>query len=110
MKRTEYHKLVRDRIPEIITKDGKFAKTKILSKTEFLKSLQDKLIEEAKEAAYSKEEHPPLELADLYEVIDTIILAYGLNKEVILDIQKERHKNRGGFNNRIKLLWVEEPT
>ena len=38
-----YKKLVRDKIPEIIEAEGKVATTKILSKTEYLEALIEKL-------------------------------------------------------------------
>ena len=47
----EYHKLVRDRIPEIIRKSGNECEFVILSEAEYRQALRQKLIEEAGEAA-----------------------------------------------------------
>ncbi len=46
MKRTPYNKLVRDRIPEIITTQGKTSVTKVLSDDQYLTRLDRKLLEE----------------------------------------------------------------
>jgi predicted house-cleaning noncanonical NTP pyrophosphatase (MazG superfamily) len=97
----EYPKLVRDRIPEIIlAKTGKEPEQRILdSDEEFLDYLLKKVVEEATELHHSGE-HNNLEeeLADLLELIDTIIV---LKKKTIANIsavQKEkREKNGGGF-------------
>ena len=45
----EYHKLVRDKIPEIIEASGKACKTEILSDEDYLKMLDAKLDEELAE-------------------------------------------------------------
>jgi predicted house-cleaning noncanonical NTP pyrophosphatase (MazG superfamily) len=47
------------------------------------------------------------ELADLYEVIDALLVAFDLDKDAILALQQKRHDERGGFEGRIRLLWVE---
>lgn len=44
-----YNKLVRDKIPEIIEKDGKSCKTHILSNDEYIVALEVKLNEEVAE-------------------------------------------------------------
>ena len=66
MKTVKYHKLVRDRIPEIIEASGKTCVTEVLSDEEYLKMVDAKLDEEL--AEYHKDQHIE-ELADLLEVI-----------------------------------------
>ena len=61
-----YHKLVRDRIPEIIEASGKSCVTEILSDADYLELLDAKLDEEL--AEYHKDQNVE-ELADLLEVI-----------------------------------------
>jgi hypothetical protein len=46
-----YNKLIRDRIPEIIKKDGNTADIIILSEESFNQAIKQKLIEEATEVA-----------------------------------------------------------
>jgi predicted house-cleaning noncanonical NTP pyrophosphatase (MazG superfamily) len=61
-----YHKLIRDRIPEIIETQGQCCIVKQLSDEEYLKMVDAKLDEEL--AEYHKEQNLE-ELADLMEVI-----------------------------------------
>ncbi|HYU76369.1 MAG TPA: nucleoside triphosphate pyrophosphohydrolase [Ktedonobacteraceae bacterium] len=46
-----YNKLVRDRIPEILTRAGYTYAITIMSEQEYQQALRDKLVEEAREAA-----------------------------------------------------------
>ena len=54
MKKIEYHKLVRDRIPEIIEKDGKTCVCSELSQEDYIIMLDQKLNEELAEYQESK--------------------------------------------------------
>ncbi len=104
----EYKKLVRDRIPEIIQEAGRDCEIETLSDIQYRFALRDKLIEEALEVtAALNQEDLIRELADLSEVIEAIIKESGISKEVILAEQKKRRNERGGFENRTKLIWVD---
>ena len=70
----EYHKLVRDKIPEIIEASGKACKTEILSDEDYLKMLDAKLDEEL--AEYHQDQSLE-ELADRLEVLFTAAVARG---------------------------------
>ena len=70
----EYHKLVRDKIPEIIEASGKVCKTEILSDEEYLRMLDAKLDEEL--AEYHQDQSLE-ELADLLEVLFSTAVARG---------------------------------
>ena len=75
MQQKIYRKLVRDRIPAIIRKDGGIPKTRTLSNAEFRKALFKKLLEEANEAHDTWcLEGVMDELADIQEVIAAIIV------------------------------------
>jgi predicted house-cleaning noncanonical NTP pyrophosphatase (MazG superfamily) len=100
----EYHKLVRDRIPEIIRKSGNECEVIILSETEYCQPLRLKLIEEAGEVAEADGDELVAELADLYEVIDALMLSYGISGDRILEAQAQRREARGGFTQKIMLL------
>ena len=63
----KYHKLVRDRIPQIIESQGKTCVTEVLSQEVYLQMLDEKLNEELAEYQESKSLE---ELADLLEVMD----------------------------------------
>ena len=51
MPRKTYNKLVRDRIPEIVTADNRAYGTEIMDEESYRESLLTKLVEEASEAA-----------------------------------------------------------
>lgn len=105
--RKTYNKLVRDRIPEIIDADGRQCGTEIMSDDEYHRALLAKLVEEAQEVAAADRDELVKEIADLYEVIDALLVAFDMNKEVVLTMQQKRRDERGSFRKRIKLLWTD---
>lgn len=102
-----YNKLVRDRIPVIIAADGRQCTTEIMNDNEYRQALLAKLVEEAQEVASAEAGDRVKEIADLYEVIDALLITFDLNSDAILTMQKKRYEERGGFEKRIKLLWTE---
>ena len=100
-----YNKLVRDRIPEIIEADGKRCKTRILSDEEYLRYVDAKLDEEL--AEYHKDGSIE-ELADLLEVIRAAAAARGSSIEEVEAIRVRKAEKRGGFEERILLIEVED--
>ena len=105
MKTITYHKLVRDRIPEIIETAGKQCICSILSEEDYIRFLDQKLDEELKEYQESKSME---ELADLLEVIRAVVLARGSSMEELEQIRIRKAENRGGFEKRILLETVVE--
>ena len=105
--RKEYNKLVRDRIPEIIQKDGRQCEVRVASREEYTQLLKAKLIEEAQEVAAASDDEIIKELADLYEVIGSLISTKGIDDKVIRMRQQERRLHRGCFEDRLCLLWTE---
>ena len=104
-----YNKLVRDKIPQIIkANEGGAPKTKILPDQEFIIELFKKLKEEAKELIETRGNKPELikEIGDVYEVIDSIIEYYNIDKGEIMRLKRERKRKRGGFRKRIFLESV----
>ena len=69
--------------------------------------MRQNLVEKSEEVAIAKPEELPQELADVMEVIDALMAAAGIDRETVKKIQKEKESQRGGFDNRIKLLWTE---
>lgn len=102
-----YNKLVRDRIPEVIAAEGRAYATEIMEDVEYRQALKAKLVEEAQEAAEAKPDEIVKELADLYEVIDALLLAFDLDRDAIRAIQQKRRDEHGGFEGQIKLLWTD---
>jgi predicted house-cleaning noncanonical NTP pyrophosphatase (MazG superfamily) len=108
MTRRIYDKLVRDRIPEIIRQSGSTCGTEMFVDDDaFRRALLDKLVEEAEEVATATDANLAAELADLQEVIDTLIQSCGLSQEGVRALQRQRLTERGGFAHRLRLLWTE---
>lgn len=104
-----YNKLIRDRIPEIIKKDGNTADIIILSDDEFKQAVKEKLIEEATEVLKADNRDDVLnELADLQEVMDTIKQIYNINTLEVNTIQAVKALQRGKFEKKLYLKSVKE--
>lgn len=99
-----YNKLVRDRIPEIIEKDGKTCETEVLSDDDYLVMLDAKLDEEL--AEYHQDKNIE-ELADLIEVIYAVAEARGYSIEQLESVRKEKAEKRGAFKEKIFLKTVQ---
>ena len=101
----KYHKLVRDRIPEIIETSGNTCVTEILSDEDYLRMLDAKLDEEL--AEYHADQNIE-ELADLMEVIRACAVARGYSVEELEQVRAEKATKRGGFERKILLKEVIE--
>jgi predicted house-cleaning noncanonical NTP pyrophosphatase (MazG superfamily) len=105
----KYNKLVRDRIPEIIEKDGKKLSTKILSESDYIKALKEKSFEELNEYVNTDNDADALEeLADLLEIIHALAECHGASIEKVEEIRKKKAEKRGGFKEKIFLIEVED--
>ncbi|WP_210471094.1 nucleoside triphosphate pyrophosphohydrolase [Sporosarcina sp. 6E9] len=104
-----YNKLVRDRIPEIIEMSGKVFTTRILEEDDYLIEINKKMHEELAEyeEATSNEDSVE-ELADLLELIYAAANTYGTTIEELEKIRIHKAKIRGGFEERIFLVDVED--
>ena len=108
--KTTYNKLVRDKIPQIIKENKQTPVIRKLNEEEFTEELFKKLKEETQEIIEAKNNKKELmkEISDVYEVIDTIIDLYKLDKDLTLKLQKDRKEKRGNFEERIFLESVKE--
>ena len=97
----EYHKAIRDKIPEIIEKDGYTCNIKTLSDDEFLTQMEKKLTEEV--AEYQNDKNTE-ELADILEVIYRIANLKGVSKEKLEEIRVEKSDKRGAFDMNLFLI------
>ena len=102
----EYPKLVRDSIPEKIKKDGRDPKVEIIKNDdEYLSYLLKKMIEESVELEYSlRQGNTQEELADIFELIYTILELKKWTLEDIIAVQKEKREKNGGFDKRLLLI------
>lgn len=109
MKEISYNKLVRDRIPEIIEKNGDECQIQTMDDWEFKKKLKEKLVEEASELTKVKSKEEIInELVDISEVIQAI---QSIEKITVQEVEIERRKKkkkRGGFKKQIKLIRTKE--
>ena len=101
---TEYDKLVRDEIPEIIRDDGETPVTHVAEGDEYRQRLREKLCEEA--AAF-RESGDPEELADVLAVVAAIREAEGLDGEELAALREEKADERGGFEGGVVLERAE---
>lgn len=100
-----YHKLVRDRIPEIIENDGKKCVCETLSDEDYISLLDQKLNEELAEYQESKSLE---ELADLLEVVQAVVKARGWTLEELEQVRADKAVKRGGFERKILLKEVRK--
>lgn len=100
-----HNKLVRDNIPEIIHQSGKLPVYHQLDDTSFLKALDQKITEEVQEYLIDKNLE---EMADILEVLFSICKARGYTTEELLAKREQKAQERGGFDERIFLEYVED--
>ncbi|XEC96001.1 phosphoribosyl-ATP pyrophosphohydrolase [Paenibacillus tarimensis] len=104
-----YNKLVRDRIPEIIQKQGKACSTRILDSTEYITELRTKLQEETNEYLAAESDSEAIEeLADIMELLHALAEAHGATAWQLEQIRAEKAEKRGGFKDRLYLIEVED--
>lgn len=101
-----YNKLVRDKIPEEINSmEGRKAKFRIMDDNEYIKELNRKLLEESNEFV---EENDIEELADVMEVMESIMKIKNIQWEEVKKIQTKKRDKKGSFDRKIYLEYVEE--
>ena len=101
----KYNKLIRDKIPEIIKRNGEIPVTHITNDEEYWEKLKEKLSEEVQEFLKESTEE---ELVDILEVVDAICEFKEINKENLENLRKKKSEKRGGFKDRIILNEVKD--
>lgn len=102
-----FAKLVRDRIPEIMTAAGASFRARVLTGSALDAALRSKLAEEAEEVAQATDRVEVLaELADVTEVRDELARFHGITLDEIHAEQARKRETRGGF---AEGIWVEAP-
>lgn len=110
MPKITFDKLIRDKIPEIMTAKGVKYKVRALEQAEFTRALATKVVEEAAEVHDAIHDNAELvkELADLQEVLDTLMGENNITREQVLEMQEKRRNERGGFEKKLFLEETEE--
>jgi predicted house-cleaning noncanonical NTP pyrophosphatase (MazG superfamily) len=99
-----YNKLVRDRIPEKIQKNGEHATVSKIDDEIKIQLLKRKLVEESFEVLDASTKNDILaELADATEVIDSIRRELKISRKLLADTQKAKREKAGGFDQGIYL-------
>ena len=106
--RVAHHKLVRNRIPAIIAADGGQPVTRVLDHVGYEAALRAKLLEEAHEAQAAPDEQLASELADVLEVLQALAAAHDMGWEEVVSEAGRKRGERGGFDNRIFLEYVDQ--
>ena len=89
-----FNKLVRDKIPEIILKNGCTPEIEILDNQEYLHHLDEKLMEECNEVICAKSAKDKTEeLADVLEVMYAIANSLEIPFEEIEKVRLDKKKN-----------------
>lgn len=104
-----YNKLVRDGIPRIITAGGKSYRSRTLDSEEYVHELRTKLREETDEYFNATNDQEALEeLTDMLEVIRSLVEVHGSNFAELEKIRADKAVKRGGFQDRVFLIDVDE--
>ena len=99
-------KLVRDKVPDLIRKQGVMPTVRKLEGDEFKEALLKKLIEEAEDLYSAFKKHNldfDEQLADVLEVIDAIVQEWNIDKRELDKIKKLKAELRGRYKQRIFL-------
>lgn len=99
-----FNKLVRDKIPDIISSKWETPHIRIADEKEYWIKLKEKLVEEVWE--FLKDENME-ELADVLEVIQAIKKHKNFNDELLETLRQEKEETRGWFYNKIILESTE---
>ena len=104
-----YNKLVRDRIPENIVREGlENPILRTLNKKEFFEAAKKKVLEEAKELVAAESEKETIdEIVDILELIDTLIAEMGIPKFDICTLRRKKNEKKGAFKKQLFLIKTE---
>ena len=109
MKKIFYNKLIRDKIPEKIRKNGAEFKIRPLSAREFEKELLKKVGEEASGLLASKTKTElVLELADIVAVLNEIKKLKHISEKEMAEAMRVNFAKKGGFKKKLFLAWSSD--
>lgn len=92
-------KLVRDRIPDLISAEGRTPKVQRLKGSALHDALYDKLAEEQGELlTAATPDAKKEELADMIEILIAIASMHGFDQSELMDAVARKRAERGGFS------------
>jgi predicted house-cleaning noncanonical NTP pyrophosphatase (MazG superfamily) len=94
-------------VPAIIAADGHQAVSRVLDPTGYEAALRAKLLEEAHEAQAAPDGKLASEPADVLEVLQALAAAHFMGWEDVVSEARRRRAERGGFDKRIFLEYVD---
>lgn len=104
------NKLWRDKLVAIRESEGSCITWRHLNDEDFDEKLRVKLAEEIEEVVVAKSRNELIaELADVFEVIDSLIKLHGISKEEIIGSQTKKRDERGGFEGRKFVETAKHP-
>ncbi|MER1987379.1 MAG: nucleoside triphosphate pyrophosphohydrolase [Solibacillus sp.] len=103
------NKLVRDKVPSLVTKDGGSYSLKLLSPLEHQTELTKKLFEEIKEYSMVSEKVGAVdELIDIVELAYAAAKLHGYTPEQFEELRHAKRKHKGGFEKGIYLHTISK--
>lgn len=100
----KFNKLVRDKIPDSIRKQGNTPVTRVLDPESYAEELRRKLQEEVSEFLTANRVE---ELGDILEVVYALAAVAGVSPIQLEKIRKCKLEDRGGFGQRVFLEQID---
>lgn len=104
MPKFRFNKLVRDKIADHIQANGGVVESRILDTDEYVIALKKKLAEELAEYGDATPEEELSEIADVYEILDTLAMVRGFSNADITAKRKKKNEKNGAFE---KALFID---
>jgi len=104
-----FNKLVRNRQSAAMQDPRIVMNSRILELPEFILELKKKLVEESDEVVAASGDELIDELADLTEIIDTLMHACNISQEAVRAARQKKRDERGGFDKRIFVAYADIP-
>jgi predicted house-cleaning noncanonical NTP pyrophosphatase (MazG superfamily) len=101
------NELVRDLVPNLLRGDKFRCEAVSMQPSEYLAKLKLLLIKQAQTVADAFPYDFCAEAAELYDLLDALVIANHQTQEAIQYKRDWLHENMGGFEERLKLLWIE---